>query len=278
MSHKSEQLRRTSEDLMRFVKEYRVVDVDLGAGGACQCFLMKEHSDRTSPGHDNAQGRTLFVGNIDYGRDLDANEIEALIEDFFSSFGVIESVSLSQFKGTGTTRNTRFAHVVFEKKKTIKLIMQASDRIYADIIKKVRLTWGLDVLKGEFTSSSIVDQYMLRDVDPDELKEEVNTIMTEFELGEKAAVEERERRLQEADEDGFTMVKHRKKRKRVEAATRRSTGGPRSRKKKTYELKNFYSHQKREEKREKLFELRRKFEEDKEKVAAMKEARKFKPF
>jgi hypothetical protein len=270
---------------MRFVKEYRVLDVDLGAGGASQCVLLKEHSDRASgasagarPGA-GAKDRTLFVGNIDYGRKLETDEVEAFIADLFSSFGDVESVALSQFKKeVGTTRNTRFAHVVFDKKKAVKLALQATDQMYADINHNIIENWGLEVVNKDFSSNSILDMFMLRDEDPAELQEEVDAIMADFELGEKAAREERERRLQEADADGFMMVKHRKKRKRVEATARRGSGGPRSRKKKTYELKNFYSHQKREEKREKLYELRQKFEEDKEKVAAMKEARKFKPF
>jgi ribosomal RNA-processing protein 7 len=49
-------------------------------------------------------------------------------------------------------------------------------------------------------------------------------------------------------------------------------------KKRTYELKNFYAHQMREEKREQLARLRKKFEEDKARIERMKSARKFKPF
>ena len=55
----------------------------------------------------------------------------------------------------------------------------------------------------------------------------------------------------------------------------------RSRKKKSKkqtELKNFYRFQIRQEKVEQLEELRKKFEEDKQRVTAMKDARKFKPF
>ena len=45
-----------------------------------------------------------------------------------------------------------------------------------------------------------------------------------------------------------------------------------------YELQNFYRFQMREQKRNQLAELRKRFEEDKLQVAKMKEARKFKPF
>lgn len=70
----------------------------------------------------------------------------------------------------------------------------------------------------------------------------------------------------------------RSKRKRVEIS-RRGSGQTRARgKKKTKELKNFYRFQMREERQSKLAELRKKFAEDKLKVARMKANRSFKPF
>ncbi|RYH02449.1 hypothetical protein EON65_47945 [archaeon] len=48
--------------------------------------------------------------------------------------------------------------------------------------------------------------------------------------------------------------------------------------KKDTELKNFYRFQIKEQKMKQLDILRKKFEEDKEKVAKMKDARKFKPY
>lgn len=65
------------------------------------------------------------------------------------------------------------------------------------------------------------------------------------------------------------------------ASLSRRAGAPRSRKvkaKKHTELKNFYRFQIKEEKMRDLESLRKKFAEDKERVAKMKEQRKFKPF
>lgn len=60
---------------------------------------------------------------------------------------------------------------------------------------------------------------------------------------------------------------------------KRGSGAPRERTKKNdKELTNFYRFQIREQKQKKLFDLRKKFEEDREKVAVMKAGRKFKPF
>lgn len=90
-----------------------------------------------------------------------------------------------------------------------------------------------------------------------------------------------ERKYAEVDDDGFQLVKPRKKRTRTEELPRRGSGEKRLRKKKgtggSKELKNFYHFQQKEASQKKIFELRKKFEEDKAKVAAMKAARKFKP-
>jgi ribosomal RNA-processing protein 7 len=70
---------------------------------------------------------------------------------------------------------------------------------------------------------------------------------------------------------------YRSKKKRTEE--KRGSGAPRKRAEKTEkELTNFYRFQIREEKQKKLFDLRKKFDEDREKVAVMKAGRKFKPF
>lgn len=76
------------------------------------------------------------------------------------------------------------------------------------------------------------------------------------------------------------MNRKNKKRTRGDENKRAGAEQPRNRekKKKDKELKNFYTFQIKEQKIEKLELLRKKFEEDKERVAAMKAARKFKPF
>ena len=108
------------------------------------------------------------------------------------------------------------------------------------------------------------------------------------------------------DDDGFEIVKAKKKKRSVSGRTHtkhvsaaltqhtrqtqalqhidtstvaavedeESTVG--SKKRKAYELTNFYSFQKRESKENILLQLRKKFEQDKEKIALMKSQRKFK--
>lgn len=70
----------------------------------------------------------------------------------------------------------------------------------------------------------------------------------------------------------------RKKRKRVDSGKSSNQKRIRNKKGKEKELKNFYRFQMREDKQSKLVELRKKFEEDKARVAKMKANRSFKPF
>jgi ribosomal RNA-processing protein 7 len=98
---------------------------------------------------------------------------------------------------------------------------------------------------------------------------------------EQEAAAERERKLKEgvADEDGFVTVSYKNTHKRQRGVAEEDTSKKRKRNKKpAKELKNFYRFQVREEKRERLADLRKKFEEDKARIARMKAQRKFKPF
>lgn len=75
----------------------------------------------------------------------------------------------------------------------------------------------------------------------------------------------------------FNGTHFRKKKKRSDE--KRGAGKSRVRRpKKELELKNFYRFQMIDEKKEKLKDLRQKFEEDKDRIAHMKANRKFKPF
>ncbi|EEB10461.1 conserved hypothetical protein [Pediculus humanus corporis] len=92
--------------------------------------------------------------------------------------------------------------------------------------------------------------------------------------------DEEEKALSQQQEDGWVTVTRRGKkpgfaRKESVAKHLRRRSEQQRRKK---ELTNFYTFQIKESKMKNLVALRKKFEEDKRKIAAMKEARRFKPF
>jgi hypothetical protein len=125
------------------------------------------------------------------GRILTPEDIEGYITDLFSSFGDIESVSLSQFKnadeGVNSARS-RFAHVTFSKKKAVKSALTASDSIYAEIGDQVAAKWGMsDEIKPQKVKH-ILDKYKLGDTDVEELKRRVDEVMTDFEEREQVFI------------------------------------------------------------------------------------------
>ena len=291
----------------------RVVDVPL-YNGALHSLYLKEHNTAASSSGSGGikAGRTLFVGNIDLGLQMSYEEISAYLKELFNNFGQVENILVSKFsnnssaggrKGEETepsgqkavllrsnnnanSNSSRFAHVVFENKKSIRSILAAPESTYYDLGKIICDEYGLrnrcnlpqnkkrksfDEIKSMFSylSSTAAKN--------DKLMEENDEFMREFEENEILAKAERERLSRQPDEDGFMPVQHRKKRKRV--AEKRSSGSQRSRgAKKDTELKNFYSFQIKQDKISRLEELRSKFEEDKIKVAALKQQRNFKPF
>lgn len=282
---------------MTRVKGFRVIDVPLGNGLASHQLFIKEHNDNKDTG---GKSKTLFVGNVDYCGERSHEEIDLYLRSIFDSYGNIESVSISKYSNAEADdfmnrkgRKTRFAHVVFDKKSSMKTALAASDDSYLEICKHVSDAWGyastLPSGLGKRTRREEIEKYKYENEleQVSELKENVAAYMRDFEEEEELARRERERKLNEVDEDGFMPVKNRKKVKVGAVAAnrdndKRGTGKQRSRgdkkDKKTTELKNFYRFQIKDEKKEKLLELRRKFEEDKSRIAKMKQNRKFNPF
>ncbi|KAJ3091597.1 Ribosomal RNA-processing protein 7 [Quaeritorhiza haematococci] len=86
------------------------------------------------------------------------------------------------------------------------------------------------------------------------------------------------------DEDGFVLVTRARGRRNTNTdgsgatVTAARPDEVKALKPKSKELKNFYRFQMREEKRQQLADLRRKFEEDKRRIATLKAARRFKPY
>lgn len=112
--------------------------------------------------------------------------------------------------------------------------------------------------------------------DNEKLNNQVNHFMASYD--NKIKLQKQQEK--EKDEEGWTVV------------GKKSRGGKMARKEsvknkllekssqdeKRKQLTDFYTFQKREAKMNHLAEMRRKYEEDKKKVTAMKQARKFKPF
>ena len=109
---------------------------------------------------------------------------------------------------------------------------------------------------------------------PRETEKKADKFMVQFDLKEARKKAELEKLANKPDEEGWTVVMHGKKNLGdTERVTKRER-----KKRQRKELANFYTFQQRESKREHIAVLRKKFEEDKQKIQLMRAARKFKPF
>ncbi|KFO96051.1 Ribosomal RNA-processing protein 7 A, partial [Calypte anna] len=128
--------------------------------------------------------------------------------------------------------------------------------------------------------SKWISSYAASVVDREELKAEVDAYMQDYD--KKMAEEEAKAAKEEGvpDEEGWVKVT-RKGRKpglpRTEAANLRVLEREKQ-KRARKELLNFYAWQHRETKREHIAQLRKKFEEDKQRIALMRAQRKFRPY
>ena len=165
----------------------------------------------------------------------------------------------------------KFGYFVFEKPLGVKNAMNKMDLSNVAVASMVEnpIVVGVERWAMEYN---------------EQLKEEesIENFMVEYDkkvADEKKAGEE----MAEPDEDGWVTITRQDKKKPAAAKVAkeeedRGRGKKNRRKKKKLVLQNFYSHQVKEDKMDRIQELRKKFEEDKLKIAKMKSERKFRPF
>lgn len=160
-------------------------------------IYLKEHNDKKNP------GRVLFLGNVDVLRFLSIEEVDKLVKGLFKRFGTIEAITLSDISD-----DARFAHVLFEKKGSLKLALQASDDEYIEIWKELGKKMGLIITASSLQRSvaQVARMYSLKLADCDALKEEVDEYMTAFEGREVQQNLEHKAAAEAVDDDGFQIV------------------------------------------------------------------------
>ena len=216
----------------------------------CKVHVIRQENGK-APNH-----RTLFtLGWPPYCSD-------GYIKELFSQAGEVELVQLQDKIGfdeetIAADSGFRVAYIVFDSSETADSALKLGYK-KTGLLCKVGPTgltkWCADYAKCHTALTSLEAQ------------------ATDFMAGydkRKEEIEKHKQRLQKPDEDGWITIT-RKNPKPVQ--------GKRHRQKKKKELLNFYQFQLRESKRQQIAELRRKFEEDKQKVAEMKSKRKFRPY
>lgn len=183
---------------------------------------------------------------------------------------IIDSIHLSNnskyFHKTKRTDGFKIAFIVFKQTKSLEKALRLTN---VKIDNEIPLNAGIKKWTNDYFESFI---------DEKQLQAEVNDYMLAFE--EKEQEEREEARKTEIDEDGWTIVKRGKvgggfqqKESVLKALEDKMEKG-----KEKKEFKNFYAFQIRESKQKHIVSLRKRFEEDKLKINALKKARRFKPF
>ncbi|TRY82152.1 hypothetical protein DNTS_009463 [Danionella cerebrum] len=238
--------------------------------------------------------------------------LQAAVRELFSRFGAVESVELcekpgaaeqqtdahlSQFFKGAKRRCFKVAYVVFRNPSSVEtakrhpvnepLVVQAAKTGLSSEMHTHTHTHtqshAQSVLTAVSCSSEWIEEYSESLVKASSLQEAVDQFMISFDTHREQEVERRkkEAELQQEDEEGWVKVtksnRSVKLRPHSESANQKTLQRE-DRKRKRKELLNFYSWQHRNTQREHIAELRKKFEEDKQRIALLRAQRKFRPY
>lgn len=234
---------------------------------------MKQHTVRGE--NKNKPGdRTLFVLNVPPFVD------ENFLAELFVKAGKVSRIQLCD-KPMSNEKNIesdlfceepkigyKVAYVVFESPESLNKALQ---------IKELKPTGNYPKITSGVTKW--IKDYNNSIPNMKDLKSKINLYMENYDRQMKEKIES-EKALTEADDEGWiTVTKQSKKSgfERKESVTNKIAMNKAAHQEKK-ELKNFYTFQIRESKMNHIIGLRQKFEEDKKKIALLKQSRRFKPF
>ncbi|GFG32983.1 hypothetical protein Cfor_09874 [Coptotermes formosanus] len=166
----------------------------------------------------------------------------------------------------------RVAYVVFDDNRGLQGALKLGKNMEPMVLctAETPITCGLEKWCQEY-NNRIPDMSLLQ--------KDIDTFMEKFDHeASKKALQEKE--AMQEDEEGWIMVTKRGRKPgfpRKESVEKKIMGKEKQRRSKK-ELQNFYRFQIRESKMKHLVNLRKKFEEDKKKLALLKQSRRFKPF
>lgn len=238
---------------------------------------------------EDASDRTLFAANIPPTFDY------AAVSAVFACFGAVDAVLFQKGAAAAaapalppgvltsrrpTQEGSLQARVVFAEQEAVETALASAAQM-RNTRQPCPLGDGGDggnAGSGAAGTAKWLARYHAVRPKSDTLQQQVDRFMEAFD--QRTASEKAARHGgPTVDEDGWTVVRTSGKRRRLLLPKGVEEGGigGKKKKKKGPEL-NFYKHQQIQKKRDALADLRRKFEEDKRRLAQQTGARKFKPF
>ncbi|KAJ2063574.1 hypothetical protein GGI17_001649 [Coemansia sp. S146] len=285
---------------------YKVLPVQIAGGTGTHYLYFKQHtSKREDPLLPSS--RTIYISNIP--ADATERDLRRLFQGmarvarvvFHSAVGQ-DAVKVAAAAAQATSEISKSSKVVKGKSKAttevtktqqVAPLLSSGGSAHVVLLEDVELgavlgmkagvrEWAIDNSHG--LARHVLDYGAARPA-VDAVRADVDAFMARFE----EAQYERERMLEQqqnvADADGFIPVVRRarggKNTDGTASVTAMSTDEAReagAARKEPTTYANLYRFQARERKRDQLVDLRRKFEEDKEKIARMRQARQFRPY
>ncbi|XP_022191951.2 ribosomal RNA-processing protein 7 homolog A [Nilaparvata lugens] len=259
---------------------YKVIPLKIYKNSAAHHYLyLKEHSIREKC-LEKPSDRTLFVlGVPPYCTQ------ESLSAMFAKQCGRVKAVYIHSkptssvppveqskyFRLHESITGFKVAYIVFEKEGSREKAMKLDSSVPLVLTSKdVTVPFGIEKWLEEYNDSI---------PNVDEMLKDINDYVGNYDMKESEN-KEKEKALGEADEDGWVTVTKRGRKSviaRKESVNKKIMKNEKKKRAKK-ELLNFYRFQIKESKMNSLIKLREKFEEDKKKIAVLKQTRKFKPF
>ncbi|KAG5886095.1 hypothetical protein JTB14_031696 [Gonioctena quinquepunctata] len=242
------------------IQGFKVLPLQFSAEStSCHDILIKEHSIRTKD-EKKPPGQTLFVLNIP------PYATESGLKNAFSLSGKITRVILEESEENHLNKDGfKRGFIVFNKRDNLlKALTLETLRPMSPKERPVKV--GLKKWIEEYNSSIC---------DSEELQKQIDTFMAKYDKNENKTKKE-----EVVDDEGWTVVTKggRKPGLSRKESVENKLNNKISKGSKKKELKNFYTFQIRESKMKNIATLRKNFEEAKNKVSLMKQARKFKPY
>jgi len=241
---------------------------------ACHSMFIKRHSAKGNS--STPPERTLFAVNIPPYCG------EEGIKNVFKDCGAISEVYLMSQPGPIPT-NYNSDSIVFQVDRYKAKPFQVAYVVFKHA-SSVGRALALSPSDWQFISTEDnpiktgmekwIAEYPAKYPDQTKMQNEVDEYMRNYDQQELEAAQA-SKEAADADGDGWVTVPSTRKQPLTE---KKKTKKNEKKKKKEKELMNFYMFQQREQKRDKIADLRRKFEEDKKKIVQMRQQRRFKPF
>ncbi|XP_050661983.1 ribosomal RNA-processing protein 7 homolog A [Macaca thibetana thibetana] len=270
---------RDPEDCIPSPPGYAAIPIKFSEKQQASHYLyVRAHGVRQGTKSTWPQKRTLFVLNVP------PYCTEESLSRLLSSCGLVQSVELqekpdlaespkesrSKFFHPKPVPGFQVAYVVFQKPSGVSAALALKGPLLVST-ESHPVKSGIHKWISDYADSM---------PDPEALRVEVDTFMEAYD--QKIAEEEAKAKEEEGvpDEEGWVKVTRRGRRPvlpRTEAASLRVLERER-RKRARKELLNFYAWQHRESKMEHLAQLRKKFEEDKQRIELLRAQRKFRPY